>query len=140
MVTAAISPMPMLRAHKLSMMLMQPVSRSMGQATMMGAMPPAHFDQNHWAELGALQRAVCARLWEQQQDWLDGLAALAEQYAQRREANTLSKCVEREYDCVAQFGALLSNQAVQMAALMENILVDFSYWSAQKRSRPLPAA
>ena len=60
---------------------------------------------------------------------------LAEDYSQLRQSNTLSKYVEREYNLVAQWGALLSDQAAQMAGLMENIQVDYGYWLAQQQEK-----
>jgi hypothetical protein len=86
-----------------------------------------------FAARGADQ-SICMRMVKLKHGWLQGLAAIAEQYAQRREANTLSKHVEREYNLVAQFGSLLADQAAKWAGLMENIQVDTGYRIAQKQA------
>jgi hypothetical protein len=130
---AAVSPAPLLRAQKLHLMLAQLVARGTSQGAAMATVLPMLLDANDWRELMAMQQSVLQRLKQQQQGWLDGLAALAQEYSQSRQANTLSKYVEQEYDLVAQFGALVADQTAQMAGLLENIQVDYGYWMAQQQ-------
>lgn len=130
---AAMSPAPLLRAQKLHLMLAQFAARGISQGAAMAAVLPMRLDANDWRELLAMQQSVLKRLQQQQQGWLDGFAALAQEYSQSRQANTLSKYVEQEYDLVAQFGALVADQSAQMAGLLENIQVDYGYWMAQQQ-------
>jgi len=131
----SLTPAPLLRAHKLHLMLTQFAARGMSHSAATAAMLPLRFDPGFWQELQALQQSVMKRLQQQQQGWLDGMAALAQEYAQSRQANTLSKYVEQEYNLVAQYGALVSDQAAKLAGLMENIQVDYGYWMAQQQER-----
>jgi hypothetical protein len=135
MTPAALSPAPMMRAQKLHLMLAQFAARGMGQGAATAAVLPLQLDAGGWQELLAMQQSVLQRFQQQQQDWLDGFAALAQEYGQSRQANTLSKYVEQEYNLVAQFGALVSNQAASMAGLLENIQVDYGYWMAQRQEQ-----
>lgn len=136
---AAVSPAPAVRAQKLHLMLTQLAARGMGQAALMATVLPLRPDPEAWQELQAIQQAVMKRLQQQQQGWLDGLAALAQGYSQTRQANTLSKYVEQEYNLVAQFGALVADQAAQWMGLLENIQVDCGYWAQQQVNKAAPA-
>lgn len=130
---AAVSPAPLLRVQKLHLMLAQFAARGIGQGAAMATVMPLLFDANDWRELQAMNQSVVQRFRQQQQGWLDGFAALAQEYSQSRQANTLSKYVEQEYDLVAQFGALVADQTAQLAGLLENIQVDYGYWMAQQQ-------
>jgi len=132
---AALSPAPALRVQKLHLMLAQFVARGMGYGAATAAVLPTSLDPAVWAELQAMQASVVQRLQKQHRDWVDGLTELAEDYSEFRQSNTLSKYVEREYNLVAQWGALLSDQAAQTAGLMENIQVDYGYWLAQQQEK-----
>jgi hypothetical protein len=131
----ALSPAPALRAQKLHLMLGEFVARGVGYGAATAAVLPMSADPGVWAELQAMQQSVVQRLQKQHQGWIEGFAALAQDYAGLRQANTLSKYVEREYNLVAQFGALVSDQAAQLAGLMENIQVDYGYWIAQQQEK-----
>jgi len=85
-----------------------------------------------WGELLQLQQAVQQRLQQQQQNWWRGWAAWAQQCTQIKNANTMSKLVEQEFNLVGQLVQLLSNQATNLATLQENIEVDYGYWVHEK--------
>jgi len=135
---ATLSPAPLLRAQKLHLMLAQFAARGIGHGAATAAVLPLRLDAESWKELQAMQQSVLQRWQQQQQGWLDGFAALAQEYGQSRQANTLSKYVEQEYNLVAQFGALVADQAAKMAGLLENIQVDYGYWMAQQQERQVP--
>jgi flagellar hook-length control protein FliK len=124
---------PVAHAQKLSLMLGQVVARSIGNQVAMAWLLPLHSDPQTWQELLAMQAAVWQRLRQQQADWTAGCTQLIQDYGQLRQANTLSKFVEQEYDAVAQFGALVKSQAADLAGLVENVQVDFGYWVSQKQ-------
>ncbi|WP_395408134.1 hypothetical protein ACHMW6_16435 [Pseudoduganella sp. UC29_106] len=88
-----------------------------------------------WNEWMQLQAAVVKRLQMQAQDWKQGCAILAEDYAQIRQANTMSKLMEKHCNLMSQSAVLLTNQATNLVALMENIDVDYGYWASQKVGR-----
>lgn len=85
-----------------------------------------------WEESMQLQRAVVQRLQEQNEDWLKGCAILMQDYVQIKQANTMSKLVEKQFNLVTQWSQLLSDQATNLIGLMENIEVDYGYWATQK--------
>jgi hypothetical protein len=93
---------------------------------------PLQLDADAWQQLQAIQAAVLQRWQKYQEGWFEGFAALAQEYAQSRHANTLSKYIEQEYNLVAQFNALVADQASKLAGLLENIQVDYGYWMAQQ--------
>lgn len=129
---SALSAKPVARASKLQLLLSQFALRGLAHGTSTAAVLPLHFDPETWRELMALQQAVAQRCLQQQKGWLEGFAAWIHEHSQLREANTLSKYVEQEYNLVAQFGALVADQMSQYAGLLENTQVDYGYWMAQR--------
>lgn len=85
-----------------------------------------------WKEWMQLQAAVVERLQEQTMDWRKGCAILAGDYAQLRQANTMSKLLEKQCNLMQQSVLLMSTQATNFVALLENIDVDYGYWASQK--------
>jgi hypothetical protein len=92
----------------------------------------APFDPRRVAEATALGLAF----WEQwqglQAQWTDGLAALAEEASELREANTLSKAVAQEVNLMQQALALGSVQAALTLQLLENAQNNLGYWLARR--------
>lgn len=95
-------------------------------------------DPQVWEESLQLQKAVMVRLQQQNQDWLKGCAILMQDYAQIKQANTMSKLVEKQCNLVTQWSQLLTSQATNLMGLMENIEVDYGYWVSQKVRSPRP--
>lgn len=103
------------------------------------------------ANNGALSLTLATRLWDpevwsesmqlqaQGQNWRTGCTVLLQDYGQLRQANTMSKLLEKQCNLSSQFAQLLGNQATNFVALLENIDVDYGYWASQKTSAP-PAA
>lgn len=85
-----------------------------------------------WAALIQMQRALQDQLQEQTIGWFKGLAALGREYTQLRAANTMSKIVEQDFDLVAQFGQLVSDQATNVANIFESAQVGYAYWVSEK--------
>lgn len=85
-----------------------------------------------WEESVQLQRAVAQRLQEQNENWLKGCAILMQDYVQIKQANTMSKLVEKQFNLITQWSQLLNNQATNLIGLLENIQVDYGYWASQK--------
>ncbi|WP_051975315.1 hypothetical protein [Cupriavidus necator] len=52
--------------------------------------------------------------------------------ARIRRANSVSKLMEQEFDLLARFVLLLSDQAVDLVTLQENVEVNTGYWLGQK--------
>ncbi len=93
----------------------------------------AHFmEPQIWNESLQLQMAVMQRLQEQNQDWLKGCAILVDDYAQLKQANTMSKLVEKQCNLMTQWSQLLTIQSTNLIGLLENIEVDYGYWASQK--------
>lgn len=85
-----------------------------------------------WGEWTQLQAAIMQRLYVQQQNWHKGCAILIDDYGQLRQANTMSKLVEKQSNLMSQSAELLTSQATDFVALLENIDVDYGYWASQK--------
>jgi hypothetical protein len=85
-----------------------------------------------WFELWQMQNAVWQRQRQLQDDWMQGWLAWANECTQARGANTMSKLVEQEFDLVAQWQELLSDQATDMVSLLENLEVNYAYWVSEK--------
>ncbi len=92
-----------------------------------------------WSEWTQLQAAITQRLYDQNQDWHKGCAILVEDYGQLKQANTMSKLMEKQGNLVSQSAALLTSQTTNFVALLENIDVDFGYWMSQKIQQDQPA-
>jgi hypothetical protein len=137
---STLSAKPMARASKLQLLLSQFALRGLTHGANTAAVLPLRFDPETWNELMALQQAVAQRCLQQQKGWLEGFAAWVHEHSQLREANTLSKYVEQEYNLVAQFGALVADQMSQWAGLLENTQVDYGYWMAQQAQEAQPQA
>ena len=94
------------------------------------------WDPEVWSESMQLQAAILRRLEVQGQNWRTGCTVLLEDYGQLRQANTMSKLLEKQCNLSSQFAQLLGNQATNFVALLENIDVDYGYWASQKASAP----
>jgi hypothetical protein len=97
------------------------------------------WDPTVWSESMHLAAAVAQRLHLQGLNWRKGCTILLDDYAQLRQANTMSKLVEKQCNLTLQFGQLLSSQATNFLSLLENIDVDYGYWASQKQCAPLAA-
>lgn len=127
---------PVLRAQKMHLLVSQLMARAMSNQAMTTSVLSTRLDPDTWQEMAMIQAAVLKRCQQQHQEWVEGCAQIAQDYNQLKLANTLSKHVEQEYNIVAQFGALLSDQMADWAGLMENIQVDYAYWISQKQVSP----
>lgn len=85
-----------------------------------------------WNEWMQLQAAVWRRLQKQGRDWHEGCEVLVEDYALVRNANTMSKLVEKQCNLMTQSAQLMTSQSTNFMALLENIDVDYNYWANQK--------
>ena len=126
---------PLVRAQTLHGLLQQMAWRGAGVQVAAAVTLPWHAgDAATWQELWALQTAVAGRLQAQQQAWVDGCAALWQDYAQLGRANTVAKVMDQEFGAAARFGALVKDQVAGFAELMENAQVNWAYWLSQKSS------
>ena len=125
-------PAALRHAQTLQALLGQSATRQATNSAAMAALLPRAMDPEIWKELLAIQNAILQRLQQQQQGWLQGFAALAEEYDQLRRANTMSEHIEQQCNLAAQFSDLCKTQATAFLSLQENIEVDCGYWVAQK--------
>jgi hypothetical protein len=129
-------PMPLMRAQKAQHLVQQVLLRGMSNQCGTACMLPLHADAKTWQEWWSIQQAIARRVQAQHQTLIDGLAGVAENYAELKMANTLSKFLAQEMHIVADVNALITNQMTGWANLMENIQVDYGYWLSQKHSHP----
>jgi len=128
-------PSPLARMQKAVLMGTQLAARGIANEAATAAVLPWRMDTDTWRELAAMQQAVWGRLQQQNQAWVRGCTALVQEQQQLKQANTLSKFVEQEYNLLAQTGALVASQCAAFVGLMENVQVDYAYWVSQKTQR-----
>lgn len=90
------------------------------------------WDPAVWSESMHLTSAIGQRLHQQGLNLRKGCTILLEDYGQLRQANTMSKLVEKQCNLTLQLGQLLSSQATDFLGLLENIDVDYGYWASRK--------
>lgn len=129
---AAAHPAALQRALTLHALLGGWATRAVGNGVAAASLGPFAVDAQAWTELFQLQAAVIRRLHEQQQQNLLGWAGWLQERARLKRANTMSKLVEQEFDLLARFMMLLSDQAVNLVTLQENVEVNTGYWLGQK--------
>jgi hypothetical protein len=133
---AAVPADPFQRARKLHELIAQLTARTLENQAATAALLPLRGDAGTWDEWFAIQRAVLERIGRQQDAWYDGWAGLAEEYAELRNANTVAKYVEQEYNLASGWTALLFATTAGWAALVENVQVDYGYWLHRKLAQP----
>ncbi|WP_354683774.1 hypothetical protein [Cupriavidus necator] len=129
---AAAHPAALQQALTLHALLGGWATRAVGNGVAAASLGPFAVDAQTWTELFQLQAAIIRRLHDQQQQNLQGWAGWLQERAQVRRANTMSKLVEQEFDLLARFVLLLSDQAVDLVTLQENVEVNTGYWLGQK--------
>jgi hypothetical protein len=125
---------PMAVSMKAGTLAQRQASRMLHNSVLSVGLASRFGDPQVWSEWLQLQAAVMQRLHQQNLDWRQGCAILAEDYALIRHANTMSKMVEKQGNFFSQWTLLLTNQATSLFELMENIHVDYGYWASQKTS------
>jgi hypothetical protein len=90
------------------------------------------WDLYSWSGLIAMQQATIDRLMQQQLNGWNGFMQLMQERKQLKQANTLSKWFEQEYNWFANISALMASQTTNLVNLMENIQFDYGYWMAQR--------
>ena len=126
-------PAPLRHVQTIVNLSNQWLARNANNSAISAGLLPAALDANTWKELLAMQAAVLQRLQDQQKSWVEGINGLTQDYAQIKQANTMSKYAEQQFNLIAQFGQLVSAQATALMGLQENIQVDYGYWAAQKQ-------
>ncbi|WP_426342572.1 hypothetical protein ACN9MZ_13345 [Pseudoduganella sp. S-14] len=123
---------PLAVSMKAGTLAQRQASRMLHNSVLSAGLARRFGDPQVWSEWLQLQAAVMQRLHQQNLDWRQGCAILAEDYALIRHANTMSKMVEKQGNFFSQWTLLLTNQATSLFELMENIHVDYGYWAKQK--------
>lgn len=132
-VPESAKPAPFRHMQTIMNLSSQWAARNANNSAISAGLLPAAFDADTWKELLAMQAAIIQRLQDQQKSWVDGINSLGQEYAQIKQANTMSKYAEQQFNLLAQFGQLVSAQATALMGLQENIQVDYGYWAAQKQ-------
>jgi hypothetical protein len=129
----AALPAPAARGLALQSVLTRLASSQPTQALQAGmALPGLALDPGMLREGMALAQAATKQWMGLQAQWLDGLAELAEEMGQFRQANTVSKYVDQEMNLVQQSLALVTTQATATARLAENIQNNLAWWLSQR--------
>ncbi|HYD80533.1 MAG TPA: hypothetical protein VEC06_12055 [Paucimonas sp.] len=130
--TAKKAAAPLAHAVTTHTLLHKHSARAFHNGVLTAALTTHLMDPQIWNESLQLQAAVMQRLQDQYRDWLKGCAILMDDYSQLRQANTMSKLVEKQCNLVTQWSQLVTVQATNLVGLMENIEVDYGYWVSQK--------
>jgi hypothetical protein len=85
-------------------------------------------DARNLDELYGMNQASWQRLRDLQTGWAADWTAWLDYASTLKGANTTSKLVEREGNILAQAVAQINAQATDLAGLLENIDVGYSYW------------
>lgn len=131
-IAAQVAPAAIGHVLKTRDMLNRSIARTLNNGMFTAGLTTHFMDPQIWAELLQLQSAVVQRLKQQNEAWLKGCAILMQDYVQIKDANTMSKLVEKQYNLVAQWQQLIGSQATNLMGLEENIEVDYGYWASQK--------
>jgi hypothetical protein len=123
---------PLAVSMKAGTLAQRQASRMLHNSVLSAGLASRFGDPQVWSEWLQLHAAVMQRLHQQNLDWRQGCAILAEDYALIRHANTMSKMAEKQGNFFSQWMLLLTNQATSLFELMENIHVDYGYWASQK--------
>ncbi|NRR30207.1 hypothetical protein HSX11_08390 [Oxalobacteraceae bacterium] len=129
---ASSAPAPLAHALTARHLLQRQTARQFHNGLLSAGLAMRLSDPVVWGEWVQLQSAIVKRLQKQQQDLGKGCAILADDYSQIRQANTMSKLMEKQFNLMSQFGALMSSQATNLMELLENVQVDYGYWASQK--------
>jgi len=84
------------------------------------------------AEIIQLQQAALNRMATVQTESMAKLGELAASASGIRQANTMSKLMDQEYDLLAGLGAIMQAQSTAMVELMESLQIGFGYLVAQR--------
>ena len=125
---------PLAVSMKANSLIQRQAARMLHNSMLSAGLASRFGDPQVWSEWLQLQAAVMQRLHQQNLDWRQGCAILAEDYALIRHANTMSKMAEKQGNFFSQWTLLLTSQASSLFELMENIHVDYGYWASQKTS------
>jgi len=123
---------PLANTMKANALVQRQAARMLHNSVLSAGLASRLADPQVWSEWLQLQGAVMQRLHQQNLDWRQGCAILAEDFALIRNANTMSKMAEKQGNFFSQWTLLLTNQATSLFELMENIHVDYGYWASQK--------
>lgn len=127
MVPAAIG--HILKAHS---MLSRSIGRTLSNGMFTAGLATHFMEPQLWSDVTQMQNAILQRLKQQGDSWLKGCAILMQDYVQIKQANTMSKLVEKQYNLVTQWNQLIGDQTTNLMGLQENIEVDYGYWASQK--------
>ena len=100
------------------------------------ALPALAFDPAAWQQGWALAGAIGRQWMSLQSMWFEGLGEWADEAAELRRANTVSKFVDQEMNLMQQAMSLVANQATASARLGENIQSNLAFWLSQKAPPP----
>ena len=128
----AAPPAALQQATTFGTLMGQAAARYAGNGAASAALVPLATRADTWAELYSMQLATWQRTQQLQQGWLAAWGGWMQEFADLKRANTLSEHVEQQYNLVAQFGALLKDQAADVLNLQENVQVGYGWWVAQK--------
>jgi hypothetical protein len=111
-------------------------ARAAGTGVATAALLPLSIDPRSWphlwSELWQMQDAVWHRQRQMQDNWLRGWLVWADECTQARGANTMSKLAAQEFDLLAQWQELVSDQATDVVSLLENLEINYAYWVNEK--------
>jgi len=130
---AALSGAPWAHGLALQSALARVLQQQATRAVAAGAaLPSLPLDGRALGEAAELAVAIGQQWLTLQAQWLDGLGELADEMAQMRHVNTVSKLVDQEMNLVQTAVALVTDQVSATARVTENIESNLAYWLSLK--------
>lgn len=130
------APLPLLPAKRALALHKLALVRAQAQAALATRLAQwaftAPLDPRGAAEGWALGMAFWQQWCGLQGQWAEGLAELAEETGELRDANTVSKYMEQEVNLLQQGVALGTAQVARTLQLLENAQNNLSFWLARR--------
>jgi len=127
---SALPMVPLARVIALGKLAQHLVATQPVQALQLtAALPALAGDPSVAQEALALAIAMTRQWVSLHAAWVDGLAEIAREMSEVREANTVSKFVDQEVNLVQQGLSLVSSQTTATIRLLENFQVNLAWWA-----------
>lgn len=120
------------QAQAAGVLCSQSLARAAGNTAATAALLPLAMGPGTWDELLAMQGAIVGRFQQLQQGWIGGWQVWLQELGDLKRANTMSECLEQQFNLVAQVGALCKTQTSDLLDLQENIEVSYAYWLSKQ--------
>ncbi|AXE33404.1 hypothetical protein [Chromobacterium phragmitis] len=110
------------------------LARSANNAVATLALLPGTAQPQTWQNLLQLNQAALQKWQQQQSVWIEHWTAWFGEAEKLRNANTLSKLLEQEFNLAMQAVQIVGNHSVNLSDLQENLEVNYGRWAQLQRN------